>query len=190
MIIAHLQGLILHSLKIIQYKINLFLPSCSPHAPSDARYFSMVSLLHGLTEMKPSPTLPTDTVTDMGAGADQRAAGPRPPPCSRADVIDTPVGQVTSPKGCGVLIGRLRALGKRAWTFSIYREASMAILARSGKGLGGEKQERKGKSLARPLCPARKRQGRVKAFLSYIPVFTSVSLSNGDREMKIPSTQH
>lgn len=43
MIIAHLQGLILHSLKIIQYKMNLFLPSCSPHAPSDARHFSTVS---------------------------------------------------------------------------------------------------------------------------------------------------
>lgn len=45
MIIAHLQGLILHSLKIIQYKINLFLPSCSPHAPSDARHFPTVSFV-------------------------------------------------------------------------------------------------------------------------------------------------
>lgn len=38
MIIAHLQGLILHSLKIIQYKMNIFLPSWSPNVPSDARH--------------------------------------------------------------------------------------------------------------------------------------------------------
>lgn len=187
MIIAHLQGLILHSLKIIQYKINLFLPSCSPHAPSDARHIPTVSLLHGLTETEPLPIIPMDTVIYMGTGAGQRAAAPGPLPSSRADTMDTPVGQVTSPKGCGVLIGWLHALGKRAWTISIYREASMVTLARSGKGLGGEKQERKRRKVWQDHCPL-VGSGRVNAFLSYIPVLMSVSLINGKRDMEIPST--
>lgn len=62
--------------------------------------------------------------------------------------LDTPVGQVTSPKGCGVLIGWLHALGGRAGTVSIYREASMVTLARSGK-----ERERKRKKVWQDHCP-------------------------------------
>lgn len=164
MIIAHLQELILHSLKIIQYKINLFLPSCSPHAPSDARHFSRVSFVTWLDRDGALTYYSYGHNNRQGAGG--RPEGSRPLPSSRADVIDTTVGQVASLKGCGVLIGWLNALGKRAWTVNIYREESMVTLARSRKGLGGEKQERKGKKvLARPLSPARKLQGENFPFL-------------------------
>lgn len=62
----------------------------------------------------------------------------------------------------------------------------MPTLARSGKGLGGEKREGGGKVLARPLSPARKLQGESFPFLD--SCFMSVSLINGNREMKISST--
>lgn len=65
MIIAHLQGLILHSLKIIQYKMNIFLPSWSPHVPSDARHFP-VSFVTWLDRGEPLPIIPMDTVIDIG----------------------------------------------------------------------------------------------------------------------------
>lgn len=122
----------------------------------------LVSLLHGLTETEPLPIVPMDTVIDLGAGAGQRAAGPGPLPSSRAG---PPVGQVTSPKGCGVLIGWLHALGERAGTVNIYREASMVTLARSGK-----KQERKRK-FGKTIVP-----------WYDIPVLMSVSLINGVRD--------
>lgn len=80
---------------------------------------------------------------EQGPARGQQDLGPFPPA-----ELDTPVGQVTSPKGCGVLIGWLHALGERAGTLSIYREASMVTLARSGRNRRG-----KGKSLARPLSP-------------------------------------
>lgn len=64
----------------------------------------------------------------------------------------------------------------------------MVTLARSGKGLGGEKQEKKGENiLARPLFPARKLHDEC-FFLFYIPVLMSVPLTNGNREMRISST--
>lgn len=64
----------------------------------------------------------------------------------------------------------------------------MVTLAKSRKGMGGEKQERKGKKvLARPLSPARKLQGENFPFL-YSWFFMPVSLINGNREMKISST--
>lgn len=160
MIIAHLQGLILHSLKIIQYKINLFLPSCSPHAPSDARHFPTMSFITWLTETEPLPSIPTDTVIDMGAGSRPRAAGPGPLPSSRTDVMDTTLSQVTSPKGCAVVIGWLNALGKGAWTVSIYREEKHGHTGKEWEGAGWrEMGEGRGKVLARSLSPVRKSQG-------------------------------
>ena len=177
MIIAHLQRLILHPLKIIQCTINLFLPSCSPHAPFDARHFSTVSFVTWLTEMEPLPSIPVDTVIDMGSGGRPRAAaaGPGPIPSSRTDGMDTTLSQVTSPKGCAVLIGWLNALGKGTWTVSVYREEHVVILARSGKGLGGEKQEREWKKvLPRSQSPARKSQGESLPF--YILFFNYWSL--------------
>lgn len=73
--------------------MNLFLPSCSPHAPSDARlfffFFLQCPLLHGLTETQPLPIIPMDTVIDMGSGAGQRAGECGSLPSSRADVMDT-----------------------------------------------------------------------------------------------------
>lgn len=154
MIIAHLQGLILHSLKIIQYKINLFLPSCSPHAPSDARHFPTMSFITWLTETEPLPSIPTDTVIDMGAGSRPRAAGPGPLPSSRTDVMDTTLSQVTSPKGCAVVIGWLNALGKGLEPLASTEKKSMVTLARSGKGLGGEKWEREGESFGKITVPS------------------------------------
>lgn len=75
--------------------------------------FPQCPLLHGLTEMEPLPIIPMDTEIDGEQGAGQRAAGPGPLPSSRADAMDTTVGQVTSPKGWGVLIGWFNALGKK-----------------------------------------------------------------------------
>lgn len=80
------------------------MPDIFPHCP----------LLHGLTEMEPLPIIPMDTVIDWEQGAGQRAAGPEPLASSRADVMDTTVGQVTAPPGWGILIGWFNALGKRA----------------------------------------------------------------------------
>lgn len=155
MIIAHLQGLILHSLKIIQYKINLFLPSCSPHAPSDARHFPTMSFVTWLTETEPLPSIPTDTVIDMGAGSRPRAAGPGPLPSSRTDVMDTTLSQVTSPKGCAVVIGWLNALGKGAWTVSIYREEKHGHTGKEWEGAGWrEMGEGRGKSFGKITVPS------------------------------------
>lgn len=82
-------------------------PDIFPQCPS----------FHGLTETEPLPIIPMDTVIDMGAGGRPEAAEPRSLSSSIADTMDTTDGQVTFPKGCGVLIGWLRALGKRAGTF-------------------------------------------------------------------------
>lgn len=75
--------------------------------------FPQCPLSHGLTEMEPLPIIPMDTEIDGEQGAGRRAAGPGPRPSSRADMMDTTVGQVTSPKGWAVLIGWFNALGKR-----------------------------------------------------------------------------
>lgn len=130
--------------------------------------FPQCPLLHGLTEMEPLPIIPMDTIKDWEQGAGHRAAGPRPLASSRADAMDTTIGQVTAPKGWGVLIGWFNALGKRAWAVNIYREESMVTLKRSGKGLGsGEPGEEKEKRFGKTLLEG----CRVKAFLSYMTVF-------------------
>lgn len=150
MIIAHLQGLILHSLKIIQYKMNFFLPSCSLHAPSDARHFPQCPLLHGLTETEPLPIIPMDTVIAMGSEGRPEGSRPWATSLQQSWPDGYTVGQVTSPNGYGVLIGWLWALGKRASIVIIYREESMVTLARTRKGLGGGEMGKEGeKVLAR-----------------------------------------
>lgn len=63
----------------------------------------------------------------------------------------------------------------------------MVTLARSGKGLGGEKWEREGKKFWQDHCP-QLGSHRVKAFLFIFLVFNYLSLINGDREMNISST--
>lgn len=84
-----------------------------------------------------------ELIGEQGRARGQQDLGPFP-----TAGLDAPVGQVTSPKGYGALIGWLHALGERAGTISIYREASMVTPARSGK-----KQERKRKEVWQDHCP-------------------------------------
>lgn len=92
-------------------------------------------------------------LTYCSDGHSNRSGGRGGPESSRSWAfppaeLGPPIGQVTSPKGCGVLIGWLHALGERAGTVSIYREAGMVTLAR-----GGKKQERKRKEVWQDHCP-------------------------------------
>lgn len=170
MIIAHLQGLILHSLKIIQYKMNLFLPSCSPHAPSDARlfFFFTVSFVTWLDRDTALTYYSYGHSNRYGIGGRPEGRWMWVPSLQQGWCDGHTVGQVTSPNRCGVLIGWLSAWGKWALTVNIYREASMVTLARSEKGLGGRKWERKGKKvLARQLSPAKKLQGESFPFFYF-----------------------
>lgn len=147
--------------------------------------FPQHPLLHGLTEMEPLP-IPMDTVIDTEAGGMPKGGRMGPLPPSRANGMDTTVGQVTSPKGCGILIGWLNALGKRASTIGVYMEESMVTLARSGNGLVGRNRRGKGKIFWQDHSPLLG-SCRVKAFFSYIPVFNVCLSEDCNREMKISS---
>lgn len=149
MIIAHLQGLILHSLKIIQYKMN-FSSQVALHTLPLMPDIFQCPLLHGLTETEPLSIIPMDTVIAMGSEGRPEGSRTWAASLQQSWPRGYTVGQVMSPNGYGVLIGWLWALGKRASTVSIYREESMVTLARSRKGLGGGEMGKEGeKVLAR-----------------------------------------
>lgn len=128
--------------------MNLFLPSCSPHAPSDARHFPQCSLLHGLTEMEmePLPTIPKDRVVDRGLGAGQRTGGTGPPCSSKTDVMATLSAKL--PSLLNVYSDWLvKYPKKKHFKVHINREKSMVTSARIEKGLEGEKWEKEGKNI-------------------------------------------
>lgn len=130
--------------------------------------FSTVSFVTWLDRDRALTYIPMDTVRDMGAGGRPEGSRTWAPFLQHSGRMDTTVGQVTSPKGSGVLIGWLYALGRRAWTFSIYREASMPTLARSGKGLGGENKRGRGKSFGKTIVPCEEVAGWKLSFFRFL----------------------
>lgn len=127
--------------------MNFFLPSCSPHAPSDARHFpvSFDTWLDRDGALTYYSYGHINRYRIRGQTRGQQDVGPFLQ--QKWPDRDT-VGQVISPNRYRVLIGWLSALGKRASTVSIYREESMVILARSRDWVGKNREKGK-KVLAR-----------------------------------------
>lgn len=169
MIIAHLQGLILHSLKSFNTKWTCSSQVALHMLPLMPDFFfltvSFVTWLDRDTALTYYSYGHGNRYGIRGQARGQVNVGPFPP---AGLMWWTHCWPGYLPNRCGVLIGWLSAWGKWALTVNIYREESMVTLARSEKGLGGRKWERKGKKvLARQLSPAKKLQGESFPFFYF-----------------------
>lgn len=89
-----------------------------------------------------------------------RAEGPRPFPASRADKIDTTIGQVISPKKYiyGVLIGWLNALGKGLELLASIKKKAWSHWQGMGRGQRVGEQERE-KNFGKTVVPCKESTG-------------------------------